>query len=153
MVWGSRVTVDIDAYGPNWQLRAVRAYHNLAHIADRVDVTVSSSWNGIHLVGWFDALLEDDEIERLRRTLSDDGNRVKMDEVRGEHGHPTQVLWTSKGSRDHEAQQDFEDIYDALEFVEHQRSDYERVHDLANDGRRSITEMSVLTRSGHADGL
>lgn len=152
MAWGSRVTVDIDPKG-NWQLRAVRAYHNLAYVADEVEVSVSSSWSGIHLVGWFDELLADDEIERMRRSLADDGNRVWMDEVRGEVDHPTQVLWTAKGRRDNDAQEGFQSVYDALEFIEHQQPDYERVHDLANEGRKSITDLSVLTRSGHADGL
>jgi hypothetical protein len=112
----SRVTVDIDDHGPNWQLRAVRAYHGLVRAADSVETRVSSSGSGIHLIGWFDERLSADEKERLRRTLGDDSKRLELDEMRARHGHATNVLWTEKNGTDG-VDTDFDNVYDALDHI------------------------------------
>ena len=112
----SRVTIDIDDHGRNWKLDAVRAYYGLKRAADSVEVRVSSSGSGIHLVGWFDERLSDDAKDRLRRTLGDDAKRVDLDEMRSRHGHATNVLWTSKAGSDG-VDTDFDGIHDALDHI------------------------------------
>lgn len=113
----SRVTVDIDDDAHDWQLRAIRAYHGLVRAAEKVEVRISSSGSGIHLVGWFDERLEDDAAEKLRRNLGDDAKRLELDAMRSRVGHATNVLWTEKAGSDG-VDTDFEDIYDALDHIE-----------------------------------
>lgn len=112
----SRVTVDIDDGESGWMLAAIRAYHNLAYDADSVEVRISSSGSGIHLVGWFSTQLSADTKDHLRRTLGDDPKRVELDEVRSRHGHMTNVLWTNKSGTDG-VDDDFNDIHDALAHI------------------------------------
>lgn len=112
----SRVTVDIDDHGPNWQLSAVRAYHGLVRMADSVEVRISSSGSGIHLVGWFNDALGEQDAESIRRTLGDDSKRLELDAMRRRHGHATNVLWTEKNDTDG-IDDDFDDIYDALDHI------------------------------------
>lgn len=113
----SRVTVDIDDHGPNWQLKAIRAYHGLLRRAHSVEVRVSSSGSGIHLIGWFDERLSDTAKDTLRRTLGDDSKRLELDEMRSRHGHATNVLWTEKYGTDG-VDTDFDNVYDALDHIE-----------------------------------
>lgn len=112
----SRVTVDIDPKG-GWTIRALRAYYALERAATQVDVRISSSGNGIHIIGWFTERLSDEQKERMRRNLGDDHNRVHLDTVRNRVGHMTQVLWTGKGDTRDAVDEDFDDIHDAIDFA------------------------------------
>lgn len=150
----SRVTIDIDSKEVAWRLRAVRAYYNLRDLADEVDVVISSSHEGLHLIGWFSEVLTDDDQERMRAALCDDPKRLAMDEVRHEMGHPTQVLWTEKSSREGSAIKDYADIHDALDHIEGEAvSDYQRVHGVANYGRKALNSMTGVRRLSTAEGL
>lgn len=112
----SRLTVDIDDHGVDWMLDAVRAYYGLVRVADEVEVRISSSGSGIHLVGWFDDRLDSETKDTLRRTLGDDAKRIELDEMRSRQGHATNVLWTSKAGSDG-VDDDFDDIHDALAHI------------------------------------
>lgn len=114
----SRVTVDLDGYRDDFALAAVRAYHELDRVAAKVEVRISSSGGGLHLIGWMDQYLDDDEMHRLRRHLGDDAKRVMLDELPEHHrGRAVNnVLWTQKG--DGEADDDFDNFYDALDHVQ-----------------------------------
>lgn len=146
----SRVTIDVDGYHHGWRMKAIRCYHNLfAEGAHTVDVSISSSGRGIHLVGWFDRFIDDEAELEMRRRIGDDSNRVAMDEERGRVGHVTGVLWDDKATRDGSSDHDFADIYDALDHVDlTNRSDAERIHDVANYGHRAATEPARLNRIG-----
>lgn len=119
MTYSSRVTIDIDSYEDDWRMRAVRAYHELDHIAADVEVRISSSGEGLHLIGWFDDRLTDDEKTRLRHHLRDDQKRMELDELRGKVGHTTNVLWTRKAGG--EADVDFTTVHDALDAIDGRR--------------------------------
>lgn len=145
----ARVNVDVDGYRHGWRLHAIRVYHNLfAAGAHTVEVTISSSGIGLHLTGWFDFVPREEAKLRLRESLGDDPKRVSMDRERGRRGHVTQVTWSDKGIREGTADDDFADVYDALDHINAtQRSDYQRAHDLANDGHRACTEYRGLNRT------
>lgn len=99
-----RVTVDVDGKWDGYERRALSAYHNLrAAGAVDIEVRVSSSHRGIHLIAWFDHRLGQEARMRIRETVGDDRNRVRMDHERGSHGHTTGVCWREKSGRDHEA--------------------------------------------------
>lgn len=112
----SRLTVDIDDDRAGWEMDAVRAYYGLRRVATSVEVRISSSGSGIHLVGWFDEPLDADEATRLRHTLGDDGKRIELDGMRDRVGHATNVLWTRKSASDG-VDTDFTDIHDALAHI------------------------------------
>jgi len=114
MRYESRVTIDVDGHG-RWEIRALRAYYDLLRWCDRVDVRISSSGDGLHLIGWTTDSLTLDERLDIRRYLSDDRHRVRMDEKRGEVGHTTGVCWTEKRGR--AADTDFDDIEAALSHI------------------------------------
>jgi len=110
----SRVTVDLDAPDAR-PIQAIRAYHALQQAAERVDVRISASGTGLHLVGYFTERLTDDQKARLRRDLGDDVKRLELDTLRRRHGHMTQVLWTEKDGRTVDT--DYDDIYAALDHI------------------------------------
>ena len=110
----SRVTVDLDEPAAR-PIQAIRAYHALDRAAERVDVRISSSGTGLHLIGFFARRLDDDQKERLRRDLGDDVKRIELDTLRRRHGQMTQVLWTTKNGRS--ADTDYDDIYAALDHI------------------------------------
>lgn len=137
-----RVTVDIDSYHPQFQLRAIRAVYNARDAgAVQVDVRVSSSGRGIHLVMWFDRMLPQAEKMRLREAWGDDPHRRDMDTVRGDCDHTTNVLWRKKG--ENTAEVHFEDIWHALETIEKRSRPPETVpHGFANHGRKSVGRLA-----------
>lgn len=145
----SRVTIDIDSYHPQWQLTAVKAVYNArAAGAVEVDVRVSSSGEGIHLVVWFDRLLTAEAKARLRELWGDDPHRRDMDAVRGEHHHTTNVLWSEKG--DQHAERHYDDIWHALESIETQTRDLASIpHGFANDGRKAVGSLAYPTKTPH----
>ena len=110
----SRVSVDLDAPEAR-PIQAIRAYHALQQAAERVDVRISASGTGLHLVGFFAQRLTDDQKERLRRDLGDDVKRIELDTLRRRHGQMTQVLWTEKNGRSVDT--DYDDIYAALDHI------------------------------------
>lgn len=112
-----RVTVDVDGKFHDYERRALSAYYNLEAMgAVDIEVRVSSSHEGIHLIAWFDHRLGQDARMRMREALADDRNRVWMDHERGSHGHTTGVCWREKSTRDHEAFE-AESIEDALAYT------------------------------------
>lgn len=119
MAYASRITLDFDSYIPAMEFKAVRAWHELKREADEVEARVSRSGTGIHLVAWFEERLTDDQKFALRRHLSDDAHRIRMDEMRGAVGHTTNVLW--------EDDTDFENVYDALDHIRETTTDPQAV--------------------------
>lgn len=147
-----RVTVDIDSYAPQWQLTAIRAYYNArAAGAVHIDVRISSSGHGIHLIAWFPTLLSTDQKQRLRATLGDDPNRLDMDRVRDRVNHTTQVLWTQKGPNQIETHP--EDVWHALETIEcRQRAITESIpHGFANQGRKAVGRLAFPHKTPEPD--
>lgn len=113
-----RVTIDVDGKFYDYERRAVAAYYNLRATGTvDIEVRVSSSHRGIHLIAWYDHRLGQDARMRIRETVVDDRNRVRMDHERGSHGHTTGVCWREKSSRDHEAFE-VESIEAALAFTQ-----------------------------------
>lgn len=106
----SRVTIDIDGYIPNFRMKALAAYYGMRREADEVEVRVSSSRTGIHIVGWFDEYISDERKDALRRELADDDKRLLLDHIRGKEGHTTNVLW--------EPDSVWDDIESALAYIE-----------------------------------
>lgn len=151
-----RVTIDLDGYLPNFEMAAIRAYHNLADVADRVDVDISSSGQGIHLTGWFEQRITFAERVTMRRTFGDDGRRVEFDVERHLNGVYNGVLWSEK-HRDTGAEtapehrpgkdRDFDDIHDALTHMQMTSSDpHDKMQRLAEHGHRA--EPSLARRAG-----
>ena len=137
-----RITVDLDAkdYSRNqFRLRATRAYSQLADDADEVEVHVSSSGLGLHLVAWFEDPLEFHEEIALRRQHGDDPRRVDMDIKRWFQGLYTGVLFEEKGDKEKERR--FSGIFDALDWIDAQRDDANRVKRLANDGHKGAPDL------------
>lgn len=133
----SRVTIDIDPYDPRWRFRALRAAYELQSAADEVEVRISSSGKGIHIIGWFDERLDDDAKFRMRRHLTDDPNRIQMDKSRERHGHVKQVLWSWKSGKG-SADGDFERIEDVLDHLSKTMYDSgEMLGDFVNHGRKA----------------
>jgi len=125
MAHGSRVTLDIDAYIEDFELTATRAAYQLEHLADKVEVRVSSSGEGVHIIAWFEEQLGKDAKRRLRRTLGDDAKRLELDKRRWRFRQTDNVLWTRKENG--EADQDFDDIDDALDYIRDARDPRERL--------------------------
>jgi len=94
-----RVTVDFDgkhhATAGAFRFEAIRTWHNLRDVADRVDVHVSTGQHGLHFVAWFEADLEFEGQMSVRRSNGDDPRRVDMDRQRFEQlgGRFTDVLF------------------------------------------------------------
>lgn len=139
--YASRVTVDLDDHG-DLELRAVRAYHYLLDAADGVDVHVSSSGEGIHLVGYFRRSLSFAERIRHRRQAGDDPRRVDMEVQRWHNGLDVDVIFSQKdtaGAGDDLATKErrYADVWDALDAVRANKQDpSERIAALANDGHK-----------------
>lgn len=141
----SRITVDLDAKDyshSGFRLRATRCWHNLQQIADYVDAHVSSSGKGLHLVAWFEQDLAFHEQVHLRRGAGDDVRRVDMDIQRWQEGLYTDVLFADKDQRPQSKERRFEDVYDALDYIDNQRDDYNRVHALAQRGHKADPELA-----------
>jgi len=110
----SRVSLDLDQPDAR-PIQAIRAYHALDRAAERVDVRISASGAGLHLVGFFAERLTDDQKERLRRDLGDDVKRIELDTLRQRHGQMGNVLWTEKNGQPIDT--DYGDIYAALDHI------------------------------------
>lgn len=146
---GGLITIDLDAkeYGSNqFRLKAVAIWHNLKDIATDVDVHVSSSGLGLHFRAWTDRRLEFYEEVAMRREYGDDPRRIDMDIQRWFNGLYTGVLFEDKDNRDHEKERRFRDVYDALDWIDNQRDDYNRVKRLAKDGHKGAPDL--VRRSG-----
>jgi hypothetical protein len=143
--YASRVTVDLDGdkYDVDrFEQVAVRAYHNLEAAADAVEVAVSSSGEGLHLIGWFREDLHFSDEVKIRRTHHDDPRRVDMDCQRWLEGLYTDVLFSSKHGRD-ATQTRYATIWDALETIRHNRTDdVDRVRRLAVDGHKGAPSLA-----------
>lgn len=145
----SRITIDIDSHVRTPRLRVLRAVSGLRQAgADDVEVAVSSSGEGFHIVGYFEQHVPTEQQLRIRENLNDDPNRIQMDRQRAERGLPINTMWGKKGSNEGERYV-FETPEDALAHVEAtSRSDYERAHGLANHGRKSVTDMEIPHTKG-----
>lgn len=146
----SRVTIDLDGDKytyTQFDLRAVRVWHNLRDAADYVDVHVSSSGLGLHFVGWFEQPLAFHEEVAVRRGNGDDPRRVWMDCQRWLNGLFTDVLFEEKDSREFTKERGFATVYDALAFIdEYRRDDAERVKRLATDGHKGAPDLAPKAR-------
>lgn len=142
---GTRITVDLDAkhHPPaEFRLKATRTWHNLQHVAEVVEVHVSSSGKGLHFVAWLTERLEFYEQVQLRREMGDDPRRVEMDVERWLNGLYTQVLFSRKDSRPFEKERGFRDVYDALDFIDARRDDHDRMRAVANEGHKGDPELA-----------
>ena len=147
--FASRVTIDLDGdkydHG-QFDLRAVRIWHNLQESADYVDVHVSSSGLGLHFVAWFREDMQFAEEVAVRRANGDDPRRIWMDCQRWMQGLYTDVLFTEKDGREMSKERRFADVYAALSFVAQNRTtDADRVQRLAEHGHRA--EPSLARRA------
>lgn len=143
MSYQTRLTLDYDGYHPRMRFDAIRAYHALVQAADEVEVRLSTSDEGIHLVGFFEERMTIRQQIRFRRHYSDDWNRVRLDDQRIARGHTGNVLWSEKDANDGSPTL-MADIYDALDHLDRTgKTDYERIHALANEGHRACTEMAA----------
>ncbi len=145
-----RVTIDLDGYADRFRFKAIRAYHALQRRAERVEVSISSSGEGLHLVAWFDRSLSFAEKLNIRRELGDDGKRIQIDRERARHGVYTGVLWSRKSSNPGgRKDRDFADVYAALDHMDAtNRSDAERMNRLANGGHKAEPSMA---RAAHGE--
>jgi hypothetical protein len=145
-----RVTVDLDGYTGRFRFKAIRAYHQLQRDADAVDVHISSSGEGLHLVGWFKDQLTFSERIDYRRQLGDDPKRVQIDIERARNGVYTGVLWSRKSSNPGGVKdRDFADIYDALDHMDAtNRSDADRMRSLANGGHKAEPSLAHASHGG-----
>jgi len=157
--YGGRVTVDVDGYVGGFELTAIRAYYNLARIAEHVEVHISSSGEGVHLVGWLSERCDFPSRLKLRRQLCDDTNRIQFDLERFMNGVYTDVLWTQK-DRQHSPEnspedrpgkdRSFDDIHRALDHIRMSTTtDAARMSRLANHGHRG--EPSLAHAAGGWD--
>ena len=157
--YNGRVTVDIDGYAPAFETRATRAYYNLKDLAADVEVHISSSGEGVHLVGWFEREIPLAEQLELRRTLLDDPNRIQIDIERAKNGVYTGVLWSEKHSntgptRESEKatesgrkDRSFRDIHDALRHMKQTNSDpHDRMQRLAEHGHKGAPDLARKAR-------
>lgn len=142
--YASRVTIDIDSHVPATRVRVLRAVYGLRDAgAAEVDIAVSSSGEGYHIVGWFDEYLDPEAKRTLRKDLNDDGNRERMDEQRGPRGLPENTMWTEKDGNEGE-RQTFTTVEDALRHVARtSRTDHERARSLANHGRKAARDCEI----------
>lgn len=124
--------MDVDAHG-DWELRAIRAWYALERCCEKTDVRISSSGRGLHLIGWTTDDLDLDDRLRIRRWLADDQNRVRMDAERGGIGHTTDVLWSAK-SGSGEADEDYTDLWDALDHITASEPPHRRLKRRVQDG-------------------
>lgn len=137
-----RVTLDIDGYKSDMRLTAIGAYHQLDRLADDVDVAISSGGSGLHIVGWFCDPLTFGERIKMRRTLGDDCNRIKIDIERAVNGIYTGVLWSEK-SDGGTKQRGFADVYDALDALDGgERLVSDRVQNYANHGHKAEPSLA-----------
>ncbi|AAY24967.1 ORF 41 [Haloarcula hispanica virus SH1] len=148
--FASRITVDLDGdkyTHTQFDLEAVKVWHNLQNSADYVDVHVSSSGLGLHFVAWFEQPLRFHEEVAIRRSSGDDPRRVWMDCQRWLNGLYTDVLFEEKDTREFDKERDFATVYDALAFVaEHRTDDADRMKRLANEGHRAAPDLARKAR-------
>lgn len=114
----SRVTIDVDPIG-SWVVRTLRAHAALSRHAEELEIRVSASGEGIHLIGYFTDRLAPETKDAMRANLSDDATRLYLDTVRSRVGHMDQVCWTEKGGET--ADFDFTDIWAAIDHVKMNR--------------------------------
>lgn len=137
----TRITVDFDGKGTGWRMDAVKTWHNLKREADEVEVHVSSGQHGLHFIAWYEADIAWHNEIAIRRCHGDDPRRVDMDLQRRRNGIFTGVLFEQKGHRDGKKERRFADVYDALDYIDAQRDDHERMNSLANDGHRGAPDL------------
>lgn len=139
--YASRVTVDLDGdKHHDLRLVATRVWYNLRDTADAVDVHVSSSGQGLHFVAYFEESVPFHEQVAIRRSHHDDPRRTDMDVQRRLQGLWTDVLFSQKGDKSKERR--FRDVWDALDYIDQQQDDHDRVKALANDGHRGAPDLA-----------
>lgn len=139
-----RVTLDFDGYADQMRYHAIRAYHALDQQAAEVEIAISSSGGGLHMVGWFERSLSFGDRIKLRRSLGGDQKRIEIDIERAMHGICTGVLWSEK-DKSGEKQRGFRDVYDALDALNGgERLDADRVQNYQNGGHKAAPRLSRL---------
>lgn len=144
MQYASRITIDIDSYVSNPRLRVQRAYHGLhnAGAAD-VEVAISSSEAGYHVVGYFEQPVSLVDQFAIRENLNDDPNRLKMDRQRAARGLPINTTWSHKAGNEGERTV-YTGLEEALRHMERTRqTDYTRMKTLQNHGRKALRDTEI----------
>lgn len=148
-----RVTIDLDAYVDDFQMKALRAYHGLARLpnVEEVVVHISTGGRGLHIEAHFSEVLDDDARFRLRRNYRDDSTRAHLDEQRTSVGHAGDIFWSEKSGNDGSRER-MPDIWAALDRLERTRApDPARVKALAQRGRRGVWDTEGIDRASKAE--
>lgn len=148
-----RVTIDLDAYVPAFQMKALRAYHGLQRLdaVEEVVVHISTSGQGLHIEGHLSEVLTDEQRFEIRHDLHDDAKRTYLDEQRMAVGHAGDIYWAAKEGNDGERER-MPDIWAALDRLEATRAtDHARVKALAQHGRKGVWDVHGLNRPSLAD--
>lgn len=140
--YADRFTVDLDDKG-DLESTAVRAWYYLRRVGD-VDVHVSSSGGGLHMVCYLSESMPFAEKIEHRRTAGDDARRVDMEIQRWHAGLQVDVLFCDKDGVESVQNKDrrFRDVWDALDHVTAQRDDSDRMRRLANYGHKGDAELA-----------
>jgi DNA primase len=146
--YDSRITVDLDDKGHDFELAAIKAYQYLLDVADAVDIHVSSSGEGLHLIAYFERPVPFHQQIAHRRAAGDDTRRIAMEIQRWHAGLDVDVLFQQKDVTDEYdslqvKERHFRSLDDALEHIRKQRTDdYDRVRQLANHGHKGAPNLS-----------
>lgn len=149
-----RFTVDLDDHG-NLEALAVRSWYYLQRVADAVDIHVSSSGGGLHLVAYLERPMPFHKKIEHRRAAGDDARRIDMEIQRWHAGLEVDVIFSQKDGKPGEGakvkDRRFRDVWDALDAIQdHKRDDYNRMKRLANDGHKGAPD---LARRARRDGV
>jgi hypothetical protein len=147
--YADRLTVDLDDHG-RLEQRAIRAWYYLLDVCDGLDVHVSSSGEGLHLVGYLKEEMPFHEKVRHRRAAGDDPRRVDMEIQRWHAGLEVGVVFQckdSEGESQVSKERRYRDVYDALDAIQaNQSDDVDRVRRLANDGHKGAPALAPKAR-------
>jgi len=145
-----RFTVDLDAKGGGLEDRAVRSWYYLRDVADAVDVHVSSSGKGLHLVAYLTEPMAFYRKIEHRRAAGDDARRVDMEIQRWQAGLQVDVIFQDKDGGSGEdvnvKERRFRDVWDALDHIRAQRDDVARLDRLAEYGHKGDARLARHAR-------
>lgn len=146
--YADRFTVDLDDHG-DLEARAVRSYHHLRDVADAVDVHVSSSGTGLHMIAYLAEPMPFHKKIEHRRAAGDDPRRIDMEIQRWHAGLEVDVVFSQKDGVDgvEAKERRFRDVWDALDFIRAQRDDSDRVRRLANEGHKGAPNLARKARA------
>jgi hypothetical protein len=149
--YADRWTVDLDGKDGNLEQRAIRAWHYCRRVADGVEIHVSSSGEGLHLLAYHRQPVPFHKKIEHRRAAGDDDRRIDMEIQRWHAGLEVDVVFQQKDSPEGietvTKERRYADVYDALDAVRANRSDpAERMRRLANDGHKGAPDLARRAR-------